>query len=93
MLNMIRIHIFLNLLSLPRGRAARGGKHWGLGISRCRLFQVEWVNITVLLHSPGNYSQYPVISHNRKAYENKHLYVSLNYYAVQQKSTHHCTST
>ena len=34
------------------------------GASRCKLFHLEWINNRDLLHSTGNYIQYPEISHN-----------------------------
>ena len=37
---------------------------WDLGISRCKLLYLEWINNKVLLYSTGNYIQYPVINHN-----------------------------
>ena len=44
-----------------------GGKmEWEVevGVSRCKLLYMEWINNKVLLYSTGNYSQYPVINHN-----------------------------
>ena len=41
-----------------------GGKDWEFGISRCKLVYIGWINNKVLLYSPGNYIQYPVINHN-----------------------------
>ena len=46
-----------------------GGKDWELGISRCKLVYIWWINSKVLLYSTGNYNQYPVINHNGKEYE------------------------
>ena len=43
-----------------------GGKGWELGISRCNLVYIGWINSHVLLHSTGNYVQYPVINHDGK---------------------------
>ena len=45
------------------------GREYNLefGISRCKLVYIEWIN-NILLFSTGNYSQYPVISHNEKEY-------------------------
>ena len=41
---------------------------WELGISRCKLLYVGWIN-KVLLCSAGNYIQYPGINHNGKEYK------------------------
>ena len=48
-------------LWLPRGRRGAGGMIWEFGISRCKLLYIGWINNKVLLHSTGNYIQYPVI--------------------------------
>ena len=43
-----------------------GGMDWDLGISRCKLQYIEWINNKVLWDSTGNYIQYPGINHNEK---------------------------
>ena len=53
----------------------RGGKDWEFWISRCKLLHIGWINNKVLLYSPGNYIQYPVINHNGKEYEKECIYV------------------
>ena len=59
-----------------RQREQTCGCQWGvgregLGISRCKLFYIGWINNKVLLYSTGNYIQYPVINHNGKEYLKK----------------------
>ena len=54
---------------LPRGKGYRGGMDRDSGLSRCKLLYMEWINSKVLVYSTGNYTQYPVISHNGKEYE------------------------
>ena len=49
-----------------QGREGWGGKDWEVGISRCKLVYIGWINHNVPLHSTGNYIQYPVINHNGK---------------------------
>ena len=39
---------------------------WEVGVSRCKLLYVEWINNRVLLYSPGNCIQYPGINYNGK---------------------------
>ena len=51
-----------------QGGGERGGMGWELGISRCKLLYVGWIN-KVLLCSAGNYIQYPGINHNGKEYK------------------------
>ena len=61
-----------------KGSVAAGGGRgmdWEVGISRCKLVYIEWINNTVLLHSTGNYIQYPVINHSGKEYEKEHMYI------------------
>ena len=40
---------------------------WEVGISRYKLLNIGWIN-KILSYSPGDYMQYPVISHNGKEY-------------------------
>ena len=47
-------------LWLPRGRRGGGRKDWEFGISRYKLFYIEWINNEVLLYSTGNSTQYYV---------------------------------
>ena len=42
---------------------------WEFGISRYKLLYIRWIN-EILLHSTGNYIQYPMINHNGKEYKN-----------------------
>ena len=46
-----------------------------VGICRCNLFYIEWMNNKVLLYSTGNYIQYPLVNYNEKAYEKEHMYI------------------
>ena len=48
---------------------------WEFGISRCKLLYPEYRNNKILLHSTGNYVQCPMINHNGKEYEEKHVYI------------------
>ena len=43
-----------------------GGMDWEVGVSRCKLLYIEWINNKVLLYSTENYIQYPMINHNGK---------------------------
>ena len=36
------------------------------------------------------YTQYPVIKHNRKEYKNEYIYMYNNHFAVQKKSSECC---
>ena len=39
---------------------------WEVGVSRCKLLYMEWINNKVLQYSTGNYIQYPMINHTEK---------------------------
>ena len=43
------------------------------GTKRCKLLSVGWVNNKVLLHSTGDYIQYPMINRNGKEYEKEYI--------------------
>ena len=58
-----------------QGGKAWRGLDWELGISRCKLVYIEWINNKVLLYSAENYIQYPVIKHNGKEYEKGYIYI------------------
>ena len=51
-----------------------GGKGGESVVGRCKLLYTGWMKNKVLLCSPGNYFQYPVINHDRKEYE-KNVYM------------------
>ena len=55
-------------LWLQRQRGGGGGSTGVSGISRCKLFYVEWIN-KVLLCSTRSYIHYPVTNHNEKEKE------------------------
>ena len=48
-----------------QGEGIGGGMEWEVGVSRCNLLYMEWIN-KVLLYSTENYIQYPLINHNGK---------------------------
>ena len=58
-----------NRLVVAKGEGVEGGMEWEVGISRCKLLYIGWINNKVLLYSTGNYIQYSVINHNGKEYE------------------------
>ena len=45
-----------------------GEAEWEVGVSRCKLLYIEWINNKVLLYSTENYIQYPMVDHNGKEY-------------------------
>ena len=53
------------------------GKDWECGISRCKLLYIEWINNKVLLYSPGNYIQYPLLTTVGKEYLKKKKRMSI----------------
>ena len=65
---------------VAKGKAGGRGKDWELGISRCKLVYVGWINDKVLLYTTGNYIQYPVINQNGKGYVKEYIYVYMHMY-------------
>ena len=64
-----------------------------LGVWRCKLFYIRWMNNKILLYSPRNCIQHPVVNHNGKEYEKEYIYIYKTHFAVLQKLTQHCKST
>ena len=54
-----------------------GSSHraWEVGVSRCQLLHIEWINNKVLLYNTKNYIQYPVINHHGKKHEKECIYM------------------
>ena len=63
-----------NRVVVAKGEGVGGGMEWEVGVSRCKLLYIEWINNKVLLYSTGNYIQYLIINHNVKAYEKEYIY-------------------
>ena len=57
-----------------QGAGRWGRDELGVGIRRCKLLYIEWIN-KVLLQSTGNCIPYPVINHDGKEYEKECIYV------------------
>ena len=69
-----------------QGRRSWGRNgEWEVGVSRCKLLYIGWINNKVLLYSIEHYIQYHIISHNGKVY----IYKSFCCTTVIQ----HCKST
>ena len=49
-----------------QGGGVQGGVEWEVGVSKCKLFCIEWINSKVVLYSTENYIQYPRINHKGK---------------------------
>ena len=43
-----------------QGGGGGGEMEWEVGVSRCKLLYIGRINNKVLLHSTGNYMQYPI---------------------------------
>ena len=69
-------------MRLPRRRGVRGGMESGFEISRCSLLYTRWIN-TVLVHSTGDYVQYPAISHDGKESEKECICVYICVHACE----------
>ena len=53
---------------IHEGEGGWEGMEWEVGVSRCKLLNVEWKNNTVLLYSAENCIQNPMINHNGKEF-------------------------
>ena len=42
---------------------------WKVGVNRCKVLYIQWINNKVLLYRTEKLIQYPVINHNGKEYE------------------------
>ena len=60
---------------VAKGEGSGGGMYGEFEISRCKLLYIEWISNKVLLHTSGNYIQYPVVSHHGKEYENEYVFM------------------
>ena len=49
---------------------------WEVGLARCKMLYIEWINNKVLLYSTGNYTKYPMIKNNGKKFT-IYIYTSL----------------
>ena len=63
-----------NGLVVAKGEGVGGEMEREVGVSRCKLLYLGWINSKVLLHSTGNYIQYPMINRNGKEYL-KYVYI------------------
>ena len=55
-----------NRLVVAKQEGVGGGMEWEVGVSRCKLLYIEWINNKVLLYSSENYIKYLMINHNGK---------------------------
>ena len=68
---------------VAKGKGVRGGMEWEVGVSRCELLYIEWINNKVLPYSIANYIQYPMINHNGKGYKKRtcvYIYIYIYIY-------------
>ena len=65
---------------VTRGEGAGGGVEWEVGVSRCMILYMEWVNNKDLLYRTGNYTQYLQITYNAKGSEKEYVYMCTHIY-------------
>ena len=58
-----------------QGGGVGGGMEWEVGVSRCKLSYIGWINNNILLYSTENYTQDPMIKHNGKEYKKECIYM------------------
>ena len=54
-----------NRLLVAKGEGVGEAMEWEVGVSRCRLLCMEWINNEVLLYNTGNSPQYPLVNHRK----------------------------
>ena len=64
--NRNRLTDIENILVVAKGEGNGGGKDWEVGISRCKLLYIRWIDNKVLLYSTGNSTQYSVMPYMGK---------------------------
>ena len=59
-------HDWATELELERGMGVGDDMDWELGINKCKLLYVKWINNKALLYSTGNCIQYLIITYMEK---------------------------
>ena len=56
------------------------GMEWEVGVSRCKLLYIEWLDNKILLYNTKNYIQYLMINHDEKEIFKKDVCVYIYIY-------------
>ena len=65
---------------------------WKFGVSRCKLFYLEWIRNEVLLYDTGNCVQSPGMDHDGKIIiKKKNVYIFVCVYTHTHTNTHRVT--
>ena len=61
------------------------------GVSRCKLFRLEWISNEVLLYSTGNYIRSFGVKHDGRHYEKKNVcvYIYIHTHSFSHNVFHH----
>ena len=62
---------------VAKGEGVGEGVEWEVGVSRCKLLHVEWINNKVQLYNAEKYIQYTMRNHNGKEYKKKNVYICI----------------
>ena len=62
---------------LPGWEGVWGRTEQDVGVSRCKLLYMEWINKKVLVFSTGNYIQYRGLNHHGREYLKKNVYIDV----------------
>ena len=66
---------------VAKGEEVGRGMEWEVGVSRCKLLYIEWINNKVLLCSTDNCIHYPMMNHNGKEYlKSVYIYIYIYIY-------------
>ena len=78
------------------GEGVGTGVEWKVEVSRCSLLEIGRITNKILLHSTGNYIQYPITKHNVKKNTKYNVYMCINeslFYAAKINTTLYISST
>ena len=67
-----------NRVVVAKGEGGR--ERDGLGVCRCKLLHIEWINNKVLMYIRGNYIEYLVLNHNGNTHTHTHIYIFIYIY-------------
>ena len=84
-----------NRLGVDKGKEGGGWMERAVGISRCKLASIRWINLKVPLYSAGNYIQLSFEKPEwKRMWKGMYICAQHNHYAlvVEKKLTQHCKS-
>ena len=73
---------------VSEGKGVGAWIEWEVGVSRCKLLYIEWINGKAVLYSIGEYMQCLMINHNGNEYRKKiYICVTESLYCTAEINT------